>query len=75
MSTAIGSGTPIGANDLWIVSHALNDYCTLVTNNLREFKRVAGLKLENWAQEPVPPLVVGCIADVQKLVCYKQRSY
>ena len=49
------AGTPIVANDLWIASHALADDCTLVTNNLREFKRVAGLKLENWAQDAVPP--------------------
>jgi len=44
------AGTPIGANDLWIACHALADGCTLVTNNTREFERVAGLKLENWAQ-------------------------
>jgi tRNA(fMet)-specific endonuclease VapC len=42
-------GTPIGANDLWIACHALADDCTLVTNNMREFERVAGLRLENWA--------------------------
>ena len=45
------AGTPIGANDLWIASHALADDCTLVTNNLREFERVAGLRLENWAED------------------------
>ena len=44
------AGTPIGANDLWIASHALADDCTLVTNNMREFERVAGLRLENWAE-------------------------
>lgn len=44
------AGTPIGANDLWIACHALADECTLVSNNLREFQRVTGLKLENWAQ-------------------------
>jgi tRNA(fMet)-specific endonuclease VapC len=44
------AGTPIGANDLWIACHALADDCTLVTNNMREFERVVGLKLENWAQ-------------------------
>lgn len=43
------AGTPIGGNDLWIACHALTDNCTLVTNNTREFERVAGLKLENWA--------------------------
>ncbi len=44
------AGTPIDANDLWIACHALADGSTLVTNNTREFERVAGLKLENWAQ-------------------------
>ncbi len=43
------AGTPIGANDLWIASHALALACVLVTNNLREFQRVEGLQLENWA--------------------------
>ena len=43
------AGTPIGANDLWIACHALADDCTLVTNNTREFERVQGLRLENWA--------------------------
>jgi tRNA(fMet)-specific endonuclease VapC len=39
----------IGSNYLWIACHALADDRTLVTNNMREFERVAGLKLENWA--------------------------
>ncbi len=51
------AGTPIGANDLWIASHALADDCTLVTNNLREFERVVGLRLENWAENPILPAV------------------
>jgi tRNA(fMet)-specific endonuclease VapC len=42
------AGQPIGANDLWIASHALAEGATLVTNNLREFTRVQGLLLENW---------------------------
>ena len=42
------AGTPIGANDLWIACHALADDSTLVTNNLREFDRVQGLRVENW---------------------------
>lgn len=41
-------GTPIGNNDLWIAAHARALDATLVSNNLREFERVAGLKLENW---------------------------
>jgi len=42
-------GVPIGNNDLWIAAHALVDDLTLITNNEREFKRVQGLRLENWA--------------------------
>jgi len=42
-------GQPIGGNDLWIASHALAQDATLVTNNQREFERINGLRLENWA--------------------------
>lgn len=41
-------GTPIGGNDLWIACHAIAENATLVTNNLDEFKRVGGLRLDNW---------------------------
>ena len=41
-------GRPIGANDLWIGAHALALGLTLATNNEREFRRIAGLKVENW---------------------------
>ena len=43
------AGTPIGANDLWIACHALAEEATLVTHNTREFERVTGLILEDWA--------------------------
>lgn len=43
------AGTPIGNNDLWIAAHALELETTLVSNTLREFKRIPDLKLENWA--------------------------
>lgn len=43
------AGTPIGANDLWIACHALARDAILVTNNVREFERVSGLVIENWA--------------------------
>ena len=43
-------GSPIGPNDLWIAAHAMAAGLILVTNNEREFKRVKGLKLENWAK-------------------------
>ena len=42
-------GQSIGENDLWIASHALAEDYILVTNNTREFKRIKGLKIENWA--------------------------
>ena len=41
-------GTPIGVNDLHIAAHARSEGLILVTNNMREFERVAGLRLENW---------------------------
>jgi tRNA(fMet)-specific endonuclease VapC len=41
-------GAMIGANDLFIAAHARAAGLTLVTNNLAEFKRISGLKLENW---------------------------
>jgi len=43
------AGKPLGNNDLWIAAHSLAARLTLVTNNEREFARVAGLKTENWA--------------------------
>ncbi|MDE2464957.1 MAG: type II toxin-antitoxin system VapC family toxin [Alphaproteobacteria bacterium] len=41
-------GQMIGNNDLWIAAHAKAEGLILVTNNGREFKRVFGLKVENW---------------------------
>ena len=45
-----GAGNIIGPNDLWIAAHALAENLILVTNNEREFRRVKGLKVENWAR-------------------------
>ncbi len=45
------AGTPIGALDTLIAAHALSLDATLVTNNIREFSRVSGLSLEDWAAE------------------------
>lgn len=44
-------GTPIGPYDLMIAGHARSEGLTLVTNNLREFQRVDGLRTENWAAD------------------------
>jgi tRNA(fMet)-specific endonuclease VapC len=44
-------GTVIGVNDLHIAGHARSAGMTLVTNNLREFERVAGLRVMNWVKE------------------------
>lgn len=41
-------GQIIGNNDLWIAAHAKAANLTLVTNNEREFKRIPGLKIQNW---------------------------
>jgi tRNA(fMet)-specific endonuclease VapC len=43
------NGEMIGNNDLWIAAHALAAGLILVTNNEREFRRVRGLKVQNWA--------------------------
>jgi tRNA(fMet)-specific endonuclease VapC len=49
------TGKPIGAYDLLIAAQALRLDCKLVTANAREFKRVAGLQLEDWAGTTTRP--------------------
>lgn len=44
-------GMIIGGNDLLIAAHAISRDLVLVTNNTREFSRVSGLQLENWAED------------------------
>lgn len=46
------AGTPIGPNDLLIAAHALESGLTLVTDNAKEFGRIAGLQVENWLDSP-----------------------
>ena len=41
-------GTPIGDFDVQIAAHAIAIDATLVTNNVKHFARVAGLRVENW---------------------------
>ncbi|MFI5002152.1 MAG: type II toxin-antitoxin system VapC family toxin [Reyranellales bacterium] len=42
------NGTPIGPLDTLIAAHAISLNVPLATNNLREFRRVPGLRVENW---------------------------
>jgi tRNA(fMet)-specific endonuclease VapC len=43
------AGQPVGLHDMLIGAHARSAGLTLVTNNLREFTRIPGLLVENWA--------------------------
>ena len=43
-------GTPIGPNDMLIAAHALSRGLTVVTDNTAEFRRVKGLKVDNWRE-------------------------
>lgn len=42
-------GQPIGQNDLLIAAHALTLDAVLVSENEREFRKVPGLRVENWS--------------------------
>jgi tRNA(fMet)-specific endonuclease VapC len=42
-------GTPIGVTDTMIAAHAKAAQATLVTNNVKHFRRVKDLLVENWA--------------------------
>jgi len=44
-------GRTIGPLDMLIAAHAKSEGLILVTNNVREFNRVEGLKIENWTEE------------------------
>ncbi len=43
-------GTPIGPLDMMIAGHALSRDLVVVTNNIKEFRKVKGLKIENWVE-------------------------
>ena len=43
-------GLPIGHNDILIAGHCLSIAATLVTDYMREYKRVDRLKVENWVK-------------------------
>jgi hypothetical protein len=42
------AGKPCGAHDMQIGGHARSEGLIVVTNNLREFARMPGLRAENW---------------------------
>lgn len=44
-------GLPISGNDMLIAAHAIHANLTLVSDNVKEFERIPGLKLENWLRE------------------------
>jgi len=48
-ATLAAEGDMIGNNDLWIAAHAKAAGLVLVTNNEREFRRIEGLEIQNWA--------------------------
>lgn len=43
-------GTPVSNNDAAIAGHAIAAACVLVTNNIREFNRIPGLLVQDWAR-------------------------
>lgn len=52
--TLQSSGKPIGPVDLFIAAHARSLDLTLVTDNIREFSRVEGLRVKNWLERETP---------------------
>ena len=52
-SDLAGRGELIGAHDLWLAATCVGRGLTLATGNVREFRRVSGLVVEDWtAAEP-----------------------
>jgi tRNA(fMet)-specific endonuclease VapC len=43
------AGRPCGAYDMLIAAHARSEGLVLITNNVREFQKMPGLRIENWA--------------------------
>jgi tRNA(fMet)-specific endonuclease VapC len=42
------AGTPCGPHDMQIAGHARSEGLIVVTNNIREFARMSGVRTENW---------------------------
>lgn len=49
-ATLTAKGTPIGPYDLLIAGQAKVRELTVITNNIKEFKRIEGLRVEDWTQ-------------------------
>ncbi|NBC47469.1 MAG: PIN domain-containing protein [Gammaproteobacteria bacterium] len=49
------AGTPIGPYDLQIAAIAIAHRFTVITHNIDEFKRVQGLRYEDWEAAPAGP--------------------
>lgn len=45
------SGAPVGPMDTLIAAHGLALNAVVVTNNTREFTKVAGLRVEDWSAD------------------------
>lgn len=43
-----GAGVACGPYDMLIAGHARSEDLTVITNNVREFRRIPGLQVENW---------------------------
>ncbi|CAM2842137.1 tRNA(fMet)-specific endonuclease VapC [Methylobacterium mesophilicum] len=49
------AGTPCGIHDMQIGAHARSEGLIVVTNNMREFSRMPGVRSENWLTAPIGP--------------------
>jgi tRNA(fMet)-specific endonuclease VapC len=47
------NGMTVGPNDLVIAATAIRNNAILVTNNMREFENIQGLKCENWVKSGI----------------------
>jgi tRNA(fMet)-specific endonuclease VapC len=45
----VSTGQPIGELDMMIAAHSISTGAVLVTNNTRQYQRINGLALANWA--------------------------